>query len=114
DEAAARLDGVDVLGWYGEQDEINPQAEHPQDRFRLYTLIREKPRLVCAPDAAFGLQTGPHSKCYFLELDRGTSGIKQIAHSKTPGYAALAAEGLHRRFFETTAESFTVLHLSTS
>ena len=58
------------------------------------TLIRKKPRLVCAPDAAFSLSVGPHSKTYFLEVDRGTTGINQIAHSKTPGYAAMAAAGL--------------------
>jgi hypothetical protein len=113
DAAIRRLNGVRLLGWYGEWDEIDPHAEKPNERYTLYTLIREKPtRLVCAPDAAFALEVGPHSKCYFLEMDRGTSGINQIAHSKTPGYAALAAQALHRRFFDTTAESFTVLHLS--
>lgn len=103
---------VQLLGWFGEWDEVNPQAEKPQDRYRLYSLIREKPtRLVCAPDAAFAIAIGSHSKSYYLEQDRGSSGIQQIASSKTPGYSAMLANGLHRRHFSTTADSFTVLHL---
>lgn len=113
DQAIALLPGVTKLGWYGEWDVVNPHAEKPHERFRLYTLIRERPsRLVCAPDAVFALAVGPHSKCYFVEIDRATSGVQQIANSKPPGYAAMFSQGLFRRFFETTAETFTVLHVS--
>lgn len=114
DQAIARQSAVSLLGWYGEWDEVNPHAKQPHERYRIFTLIREKPRLVCAPDAAFAILVGSHSKTYYLEFDRGTSGLQQIANSKTPGYAALAAARLHSRHFETTAESFTVLHLSPS
>jgi hypothetical protein len=114
DQAIARQDAVSLLGWYGEWDEVNPQAQKPHERYRIFTLIREKPRLVCAPDAAFALEVDSHSKTYYLEYDRNTSGLQQIANSKTPGYAALAAGRLHTRHFETTAESFTVLHFSPS
>ncbi|MCA9224633.1 MAG: replication-relaxation family protein [Planctomycetales bacterium] len=103
---------VQLLAWFGEWDEANPAAATPQERFRIFTLIRERPRLVCAPDAAFILGAGPHSKCYYVEIDRGTSGIQQIASSKSPGYAALAAGQLHRRLHETTSPTFTVLHIS--
>lgn len=114
DEAVRVHPDVSVLGWFGEWDEVNPSAREPQDRYRIFTLIQEKPRLVCAPDAAFALAIGPHSKTYYLEVDRGTSGIQQIANSKTPGFAALFAHRLHQRHFTTTAESFTVLHISPS
>lgn len=110
-EAVIRHPDVSVLGWFGEWDEVNPHAREPHERYRIFTLIREKPRLVCAPDAAFALQVGQHSKTYYLELDRGTSGIQQIASSKTPGFAALLAGRHHERHFKTTAESFTVLHV---
>lgn len=113
DQAVAMQPAVRLLGWFGEWDEINPQSTKPEERYRLYTVIREKPsKIVCAPDAAFALAVGPHSKTYYLELDRATSGLQQIASSKSPGYAGLANGGLHRRHFETTTESFTVLHLS--
>jgi Replication-relaxation len=113
DQAVAGLNGsVSLTGWYSEWDEIDPQGRQPHERFRLFTLIRDKPRLVCAPDAGFALQIGAHSKSYYLELDRSTSGIQQIAHSKSPGYAGLMIGNLHRRHFQTSAESFSVLHLS--
>lgn len=112
DQAVSQQPAVSLIGWIGEWDEINPQANAPQQRYRIFTLIREKPRLVCAPDAAFALGIGSHSKSYYLELDRATSGIQQIAASKTPGYAALLAGRQHERHFKTTAETFTVLHLS--
>lgn len=112
DQSIAARGNVACLGWYGEWDEVNPLATAPQERFRIFTLITEKPRLVCAPDAAFVLQVdGVHSKLFFLELDRGTSSLQQIVRSKFPGFAALAERRLHRRLFETTAEQFTVLHI---
>lgn len=112
DQAIVQHPDVSLLGWYGEWDEVNPHATTPQERYRIFTLIREKPRLVCAPDAAFAISIGQHSKSYYLELDRGTSGIQQIAASKTPGYAAMRTNRQHERHFKTTTESFTVLHLS--
>ncbi len=112
DQAVALHPEVVLLGWFGEWDELNPHAATPGERYRLFTFLREKPRLVCAPDAAFAVSIGPHSKSYYLELDRGTSGMQQIAASKTPGYAAMLAGRQHERHFQTTAESFTVLHVS--
>lgn len=112
DQAVVQCPQVSLLGWYGEWDEVKPTASAPQDRYRIFTLLREKPRLVSAPDAAFALGVGAHSKSYYLELDRATSGIQQIAASKTPGYAAMLAGRQYQRHFTTTTETFTVLHLS--
>lgn len=113
DQAIAMLPTVELLGWYGEWDEVNPLGKSPQERYRIFSLITEKPRLVCAPDAAFALRVGGvHSKMYLLEFDRCSSSISQIVRSKFPGFAGLAQHRLHRRLFETTAELFTVLHIS--
>ncbi|MBI1313261.1 hypothetical protein GC176_18370 [bacterium] len=115
DQALEFCNNVECLGWFGEWDEVNPHGTTPQERFRIYTLITEKPRLVCAPDAVFALRVdGVHSKMFFLELDRGTSSLQQIVKSKFPGFAALAERRLHRRLFDTSAELFTVLHISMS
>jgi hypothetical protein len=66
--------------------------------------------LVCAPDAAFVLTAQGHSKVFYLEQDRNTSGVYQIASSKTPGYAAMAEQQTHRRHFpQTTLDAFSVL-----
>ncbi len=113
DEAVRDDQRVELEGWFGEWDEINPTAKAPEDRFRLYTLLSEKPRLVCVPDAAFALAvSGGFSKTYYLEVDRGTSGIRQIASSKSPGYFELFRSGKFRRHFPTAANSFSVLHVS--
>lgn len=105
---------VTVGGWLNEYDVANPDEREPQKRYSLYTLLREKPRLVCAPDAAMLLCVRSYAKIYYWEIDRGTSGVSQIAASKTPGYALMAIEKTHRRHFETNCESFTVLSLSPS
>lgn len=112
DQALEKQTDVSLLGWFGEWDEINPHAAEPQHRYRLFTLIRDKPRLVCAPDAVFALQVDGESKAFYLELDRGSSGISQICNSKTPGFNGLLTSGLHRRHFQTTSDTFAVLHLS--
>jgi len=113
DVAVAAQSDVTLGGIVAEWDELNPEAERPEQRYRLFTLIRETPkRLVCAPDAAFLFTVGRHSKSYYVEIDLGTSGVGAASASKSPGYFALQTEGLFRRHFATTAESFSVLHLS--
>lgn len=93
----------------------NPNESDPAKRYRLFTEIRKEPRLVCAPDFAFLLCYAGIRKVYFGEFDNGTTGIQQIAASKTPGYAALAKEQLHRRHYpDTTLATFGVLHVSIS
>ena len=110
DAAIARQNQVRLLNWFNEWDVVNSEESAPERRFRLYTLLRESPRLVCAPDSAFMLAVGSHRKAFYLEQDRNTSGIRQIAASKTPGYAALSERQLHRRHFpDTTFDSFSVL-----
>jgi hypothetical protein len=113
DAAIARQNQVQLGSWFNEWDVVNPEESAPERRFRLYTLLRESPRLICAPDSAFMLSVGPHRKVFYLEQDRNTSGARQIAASKTPGYAALAERQLHRRHFpDTTLDTLSVLAIA--
>lgn len=112
DDAIALQSIAALGGWISEWEVCNAQAKDPGERFRLYTKLSESPRLICNPDFAFMLQVGGYSKTYYGEVDRSTSGISQIAHSKTPGYAGLAERKLYRRHFETNTDSFFVLHIS--
>jgi hypothetical protein len=115
DQAIARQSLVSMDGWINEYDEVDGCAAAPEKKFRLYTVIRETPRLVCAPDAGFLLSTKGHSKVFYLEQDRATSGTKQVAASKSPGYAGMAEQLLHRNHFpQATVESFTVLLVAPS
>jgi len=110
DDAIARQHAVQLDGWINEFDIVNKDESVPEKRFRLYTLLRESPRLVCAPDAAFLLSVAGHCKVFYVEQDRGTSGVRHIAASKTPGYVQMAESRLHRRHFPTTTfDTFTVL-----
>jgi hypothetical protein len=96
--------------WVNEWDVVNKDETAPERRFRLYTLITETPKLVCAPDAAFVLHVRGFRKVFFLEQDRATTGVKQVADGKSRGYAALAERQLHRQMFpEANVEGFTVL-----
>ncbi len=104
---------VQIAEWFNEYDIVNPAETVPERRFRLYTLLRSSPRLICAPDAAFLLSSRGHSKVFYLEQDRATTGVHQIAASKTQGYCVLAEQHGHRRHFpETTIDSFSVLMIA--
>lgn len=110
DAAIATQSEVALLDWLSEWDIANKDESAPEKRFRIYTLINESPRLVCAPDAAFLLATRGHAKVFYLEQDRNTSGVNQIAASKTAGYAVMAERCLHRKHFpQTTLDAFSVL-----
>jgi len=104
---------VRLESWINEWDVVNQAESAPEKRFRLYTLLRESPRLVCAPDAAFELSLGEHRKAFYIEQDRNTSGVKQVAASKTAGYAAMAERQTHRKHFpQTNVSTFSVLMLA--
>ena len=110
DQAIASQNDIHIVDWFNEYDIVNPNESSPELRFRLYTILRSAPRLICAPDAAFLLATRGHSKVFYLEQDRATTGVHQIAASKTQGYSVLAEVKGHRRHFpETTIDTFTVL-----
>jgi Replication-relaxation len=110
DAAIALQNRVELCGWVNEFDTVNAEESAPEKRFRLYSLLREAPRLVCAPDAAFLLKTDGHTKVFYLEQDRNTSGVKRVAASKCQGYAVMAECGFHRRHFQqATVPAFTVL-----
>lgn len=110
DDAIKAQTAVTLDDWLNEWDVCNKDETAPEKHYRLYTLIRETPRLVCAPDAAFLLTVNAHSKVFYVEQDRNTSGVRQIASSKTQGYAVMAHTEMHRRHYPTaTVNSFSVL-----
>lgn len=110
DDARPANSELSVDEWINEWDIVNKDESDPHKRFRLYTLIRMSPRLICAPDAAFVLSMGGHSKVFYIEQDRGTTGTRQLVARKTPGYSAMAEQQLHRRHFPTaTVDEFSVL-----
>lgn len=113
DAALPLHEDIGVVDWLNEWDVVNKDETVPEKRYRLYTLVQDRPRLVCAPDAAFLLRVGSHAKVHYLELDRNTTGVRQIAASKTPGYAGMAERQLASRHFpEATVPGFTVLSVS--
>lgn len=114
EQAVARAAGVELCGWINEWETIN-KDDGKSDQFVLHTQLREQPPLSCSPDAAFMLDVGGHRFVHYVEVDRGTSGARRVAASKTPGYAELADVQGHRRHFpETTFDDFLVLIITVS
>lgn len=118
DRAIERQQDVRLERWLGEWDIADPDApqSEPHRRYRLFQLIEEHPRrLVANPDAGFLLRVGNFAKAYFVEIDRATSGIQQIAASKTPGFAAMAQRRLDKQIYpEANVDPFAVLLITTS
>ncbi len=110
-QAVALQSVVSLAAFYNEFDVVNQEQLDPAKRFRLYTLLREKPKLVCVPDAAFALQSGPICKAFYVELHRRDSARKAAAE-KAPGYGVMAAARLHRRHFPQAFDEFSVLVFS--
>lgn len=115
DKALRTQSAIALDGWINEWDICNKDESVPEKRYRLYTLLRDEPKLICAPDAAFMLSMDGHKKVFYLEQDRNTSGVFQVASSKTKGYAVMAELNLHRRHFpQATVNSFTVVIVAPS
>jgi len=109
-EAIDKQSQVQLGGWINESDTVNPDETRAELRYSLYTLLSERPRLICAPDAAFALTAAGYTKVFYLEQDRGTTGVRQMVARKIKGYVSLAKQAGHSRHFpETNVETFTVL-----
>jgi hypothetical protein len=110
DTAVSLQTAVTLTGWFNEFDVVNKEAVNPAERYRLYTLLSTSPKkLCCIPDAAFSLSDGKYTKAYYLELETGSNDPGKAAAEKSPGYAALAAQFLHRRHFPAALDRFAVL-----
>jgi hypothetical protein len=114
DSAISAQSQVTLEAWFNEFDIINPGEPDTEKHFRLFTEIQARPRLVCAPDAAFMLARQGKHFIFYVELDRGErnrgTNAKNIVLHKHRGYRELARLGLHQRHFPATnAESFSVL-----
>jgi hypothetical protein len=104
---------VALLDWVNEWDIVNKDEQQPEKRFRLYTLLQEQPRLICAPDAAFVLSYRGFNKVFFVEQDRGTSGAHQVAARKVKGYLAMQQQCKHcEQFPLCNVTSLSVLCLA--
>lgn len=113
-QAIALQQEATVARWVNEWDVTNPQESihRPERRFYLYTLLSERPRLICAPDWAMLLSIGK-SKVFYGEEDRASDSAERYINGKVKGYAALADRKLHKKHFpEATIEDFTVLMFS--
>lgn len=109
EQAIGQQEAVKLEGWFNEWETVNKESSR-QEQFFLQTVLQEHPPLSCSPDAAFLLSMAGHKKVFYVEQDRGTSGARQVAASKTPGFAKLLEQALHRRHFpNTTLDTFSVL-----
>lgn len=92
-----------------EHEPVNPEAE-PAKRKRLYTVLKERPRLVCMPDASFEVTRGADRVPFLVEYETGATGVKQVAQRKWQGYQQMAASGHYKTLFpHCTASRFLVL-----
>jgi hypothetical protein len=114
DEAIAAQNVVRLDASFGEFDIVNPAEPDPAKHFRLFTVLKTQPRLVCSPDAGFVLEYRGHRDVVYLELERGCgdrgTGTRQLASRKAPAYAELARQGGHGRHHSAVNRGdFTVL-----
>lgn len=107
--ACVNADGVELVQWINEWAPTLDADGNPAG-FVLHTQFREQPPLSCSPDAAFLLDISGHRRVFYVEVDRGTSGPKRVAASKTHGYDELLRTGLHQQHFPaTTQKDFSIV-----
>jgi hypothetical protein len=115
DAAIRRQDEVKIEQWINEWDIANKDESTPEKHFRLYTVVQDAPKVICAPDAAFVLSFRGHTKTHYIEQDRGTSGAEDVAMQKHKGYFHLASEKWRKHHFpEVTVSQFSVLLITTN
>lgn len=113
-QAIAQQNRVRLNAMYFEHTVVNPEADDPARRYKLYTVTSaptDPKRIVCAPDSAFELQVDRFRKAYYVELERGTDSPARIAAKKSPGYHGISATTKWKLHFPE-ADDFQVLCLA--
>lgn len=106
---------LEMPNWFNEWETINKDEPQSQFHFSLFSPLREKPPLSCAPDAGFLIDCNGHRKVFYVEVDRGTDSIRRIASKKPPGYAAMETQKRHLKHFpDSTLQSFSILFITTT
>ncbi len=115
-EAALRVNSaVKFRAWFNEEEIINWQEPDESKHRKLFTIVQEKPRITCEPDAAFVIEYQGAQRVCYIERERGTNGPKWVAKKKAPGYHLLQRRKLHHQHFpEVAGEDFDVLLIGES
>ena len=106
---------VKMEKWFNEREPINPLST-PEKYRTLFTELRNRPRLVCNPDAGFLLGREENRVVYYLERERGGTGAHQLYKRKHRGYDGLQRTKKHCEHFPDTTyrAGFSVLCVAQS
>ena len=108
-QAVAKQNDVTMLSCFHEFEPVNAMQTDAKPK-RLYTQLREAPRLICDPDAGALFGRGEHRVVYYIEREMGNTGSTVVPKRKSPGYEELDLRGLCREHFpSTTWDHFFVL-----
>ncbi len=108
-QAVAKQNDIKMLSCFHEFEPVNASGGGAKPK-RLYTQLREAPRLICDPDAGMLFGRGEHRVVYYIEREMGNTGSTVVPKKKSPGYEELGARGLCREHFpSTTWDHFFVL-----
>ena len=96
--------------WYNEEEVVNPMEQEASKHRKLFTVVKNRPRVVCAPDAALMIEFQGAKRACYVELERGTSGPRNVAKKKAEGFDLLHKRKLHHQHFPDLSEpNFDVL-----
>lgn len=94
--AFGQQEAAKMVSMMFEHQVIEPKAEGGK-KFKLYTVPQENPRIVCAPDAAMGIQFGDWLRAWYLEFETGSDGSPaRVAALKHKGYHFLNLKQLFK------------------
>lgn len=101
---------VGLRAWFNEEEIVNWSEADSNKHRKLFTVVKNRPRIVCAPDAGFLIEYEGKTRICYVELERGTSGARHVAKKKANGFDLLQKRQLHKQHFpEVDDDCFDVL-----
>ena len=101
---------VTFKAWFNEEEVVNFLETDNSKHHKLFTVVKNRPRIVCAPDAAFMIEYQGALRACYIELERGTSGPRHVTKKKADGFDLLHKRKLHHQHFADLNEpNFDVL-----
>lgn len=89
-----------------EHEVVNPDAQDPSKRYKLYTRIDDK--VVCVPDSMMEIEIGTERRLLYTEYETGSDTPGRVSSKKHKGFAGLAEKKLWKRH-GPEASGFSVL-----
>lgn len=108
DRAFAKQARMKLLSLHFEHDVVG-KGPKPEDKYKLYEVLQENPRIVCNPDSAMVMEIEGYTRLLLQEFETGRDGSPQrVASKKIKGLYHLFQKKAWKKKFPEALDAYVL------